>query len=322
MKNIDVSIVIVNYKTPVLLKKCVGSILQFTKGLTFEIIIVDNDSQDDSQDQLVDFIGEFDWIDSGGNIGFGRANNIGIGRAKGEVVLLLNSDVELYENSIEKSYNHYKELDKTNKVGLLGCKILYEDGRLQPSCNYWKPSLRELVESNALYLYVWKRIFKGKILHDIDKYSRLNENHEIVHLGVPFALVNRALITENMFDPSYFMYFEDTDLNERLTKSGCKHFYFHETAVYHLIGASSTGSYKRDRQIFASRLLYILKTYSKLYYKIFILLSRFNLAIDLYFDKKNEVLNRNKSWLLTYSKVVSKIENSNDSLNTYGDPVI
>jgi GT2 family glycosyltransferase len=131
-KNVDVSIVIVNYKTPDLLKACVQSIVSQTRDLSYEIIIVDNHSEDESEYLIKSIYPEVRWINSGYNAGFARANNLGIRNASGDYVLLLNSDTIVNEKTIINTYNDYVALEKTGeKIGFLACQLIDLGGNIQ-----------------------------------------------------------------------------------------------------------------------------------------------------------------------------------------------
>ena len=317
----DVSIVIVNYKTPILLRDCVKSILDYSNGFDFEIIVVDNHSEDESKTLVTSMFPVVRWIEAGSNVGFGTANNIGIKEANGEHVLLLNSDTELYENSIIESLKHYKEISKSNKIGLLGCKIEHRNKDLQPSCNYYWAGIKEELQANPIVIFIFQRLLKLKKLRDINKYERLSTNHEITWLGVPFALVETKLIKDNLFDENFFMYSEDEELNYRLFKRGYKPFFYSGTGIYHIIGGSSGDTFKRDRQIFASKLLFILKTKGKLYFWVYSLILRINMNFDNRLNSVDEDLvtknNLKLSWLRNYSKVI--FSKKFKVLNTYLD---
>lgn len=299
----QVSIVIVNYKTPDLLHTCVNSIVKHTKDVYYEIIVVDNDSQDDSKDVVMSDFPSVKWLDMGYNAGFGRANNKGIENSTGEFVLLLNSDTELYENSILKTLNHYLHLERSSKVGLLGCQVMHQDGRLQPSCNYYWAGLREVIEEHPFGIKILQHWLKIRKLRSIDKYAKLNSNHEITWLGVPYALIRRDLMIRFPFDKDFFMYSEDEELNFRLSKAGYKPFLYAETGVFHHIGASSGNSITRAKQIFFSKLLFIYKSRGSLYFKLycFLLASVYKwnkkLAKTDDFEKEMEWLNSAKSFI-------------------------
>ena len=317
----DVSIVIVNYKTPILLRDCVKSILDYSNGFDFEIIVVDNHSEDESKTLVTSMFPVVKWIDMGSNSGFGSANNKGIKVAKGDYVLLLNSDTELYENSILKTLDYYIEQSKTKKIGLLGCRIEHRDKKLQPSCNYYWAGIKEEFQANPIVILIFERLLKQKKLRSIHKYARLSTNHEITWLGVPFAFIKSSLIKDNLFDEHFFMYSEDEELNYRLAKKGFNSFFYCETGVYHIIGGSSGNTFKRDRQIFASKLLFILKTRGKLYFWVYSLILRINMNFDNRLNSVDEDLitknNLKLSWLRNYSKVI--FSKNFKVLNTYSD---
>ena len=98
---VDVSIIIVSYNTAELLENCINSIVEKTQNISYEVIVVDNDSCDNSISLLYE---KFDWVKvivSKKNLGFGRANNLGIEVASGRNILFLNSDTILINNAIK-----------------------------------------------------------------------------------------------------------------------------------------------------------------------------------------------------------------------------
>lgn len=98
----DVSIIIIHYKTLKLTTDCIRSIYEHTKGVSFEIIVVDNDSQDGAGEIITREFSGVQWLNMGYNAGFSRANNAGIRASKGRYYLLLNSDTELIEDTITR----------------------------------------------------------------------------------------------------------------------------------------------------------------------------------------------------------------------------
>ena len=104
----DLSIILVNYKSPQLVLDCVESIYHETKAISFEIIVVDNFSEDNSQDVVLSRFPRVQWIAMSYNAGFARANNEGIRQSSGRVVLLLNSDTVNEDNAIERCFELFK----------------------------------------------------------------------------------------------------------------------------------------------------------------------------------------------------------------------
>ena len=104
---IQLSIIIVNYKSAQLVCDCLYSVYGQNATFNFEIIVVDNDSADGSKEKITALYPEIKWIQMGYNSGFARANNEGIRKSNGDIVLLLNSDTIIENNAIELCYNHF-----------------------------------------------------------------------------------------------------------------------------------------------------------------------------------------------------------------------
>ena len=109
ISTIDLSIVIVNYKTPQMTSECITSIWEYVEDIQLEIIVIDNNSQDNSKQYILTQHPYIIWIDMPYNAGFARANNEGIRLAQGKYILLLNSDTLLIDNSILKCIRTLEE---------------------------------------------------------------------------------------------------------------------------------------------------------------------------------------------------------------------
>ena len=106
----QLSIIIVNYKTPQMTLECIESIKAKTYGVRYEIIVIDNDSGDGSVEFLQERIDGIIMIKAPENLGFGRANNMGVSAAKADTLFLLNSDTVIIDNSIKTLYDYLKTL--------------------------------------------------------------------------------------------------------------------------------------------------------------------------------------------------------------------
>lgn len=126
----DVTIIIINYKSAKLVMDCIDSIYQQTHQYQFEIILVDNDSQDDCKEQVLVKYPAVRWLQTGYNAGFARANNAAISIANGEYILLLNADTIILESAIDKSISLMKATP--DAVGC-GVQLLNTDGSTQIS---------------------------------------------------------------------------------------------------------------------------------------------------------------------------------------------
>ena len=129
--NIDVSIVIVNWKVKDLVRQCLNSICGTMQDCPFEIIVVDNNSGDGSCEMIRREFPDVRLISNAENLGFARANNQGIGISRGRYILLLNPDTIVIEKCIPEMA---ALLDRNRKIGAVGPKIRYPDGTIQYTC--------------------------------------------------------------------------------------------------------------------------------------------------------------------------------------------
>ena len=134
----NVSIIIINYNTFELTCACIQSVLDKTLDINFELILVDNASVECDPGLFSQKFPSIKLIRSGTNLGFAGGNNLGIKVAKGEYILLLNSDTVLKNNAIKISCDRLKS---SPGIGVLSCKLLYPDERVQPVAGRF-PSLR------------------------------------------------------------------------------------------------------------------------------------------------------------------------------------
>jgi len=266
----NLSIIIVNYKTPELTLRCIKSIFDTVESIDFEIIVVDNNSQDNSKEIIKNNFSEIIWINNFKNEGFGRANNIGIKRAKGCYILLLNSDIIVLQNTIEKSF-HYITQNKKN--GVLGCQLINEDGSIQKSTYFYIAEYKGLLEKNLFYSYLIKN------------------KHSVRGIMGAFMLIPKRVLQEvGLFDPDFFMYSEEMELCYRIAAKGYRIIYFDKEKVIHIHGASSDNKILAIRQNYLSNALLFLKVRGYwgyfLYHFIFILNNLFNF-IGMWFVNKN-----------------------------------
>jgi glycosyltransferase involved in cell wall biosynthesis len=122
----EISVIIVSYKTPELILGCIRSIYENTDSINLEVIIVDNAFGDGSKELVKNHFNDVIWIDSGYNAGFSRANNIGIKHATGDYILLLNPDTFIKGDFLPKLLSFYKDQNSVfeNKLGFLTTRII------------------------------------------------------------------------------------------------------------------------------------------------------------------------------------------------------
>jgi len=250
----DVSIIFVNYNTVALLIDAIDSVLNKTQGISFEIIVVDNASSDNSQQLLTEkFNKKIQYIPLPENIGFGRANNEGMKIAQGRNVFLLNPDTILENNAI-KLLSDY--LDANPEVGVAGGNLYNEDGSPQPSFSFIYPSIGfEL----------------SNLFHVLFLYNRETFNHTVepmfVKRIVGAAMMIRKTVIDKVggFDPDFFMYAEEDEWCHRISKAGYKIVNIPEPHITHLDGRSFQFSeHRHKRKLEGIRTLYRV-SYSPLY---------------------------------------------------------
>jgi GT2 family glycosyltransferase len=234
------SIIIINFNTKKLTLECLESIFKFLGNkIPFEVIIVDNDSHDGSQEALREFGMDKDnvhIIESDRNLGFATGNNIGIKKAIGQQILLLNSDTYLIDDSIIQAV-HY--LENKPEVFGCGCTLLNADGSIGISYGRF-PELGVVVGE----IVTWKF---GRFHAVIP--CRPSAIYAIDFPCGAFFLIRRELIEKiGLLDEHFFMYFEETDWARRAKKSGYCIDYFGLTRVVHLRGQSAGIDEKKHLQ--------------------------------------------------------------------------
>ncbi|MCH7641195.1 glycosyltransferase family 2 protein [Patescibacteria group bacterium] len=223
----DLSIIIVSYNTKKLTLDCIKSVINEGSGLKKEIIVVDNGSKDGSTKEIEEYSRQttLRLIKNRTNLGFSKANNQGIKSAKGKYILLLNSDTKVKKEVLGKLV---KFAEKTPDVGVVGARLLNEDGTLQGSCFHF-PTIKNAIRE---YFLGKKGLF--------DKFAPGGEKPVEVEalVGAAFLITPKALEEVGPLDERYFFYMEDLDYCRRVWRAGLKVYYLPEAEVFHYHGAS------------------------------------------------------------------------------------
>ena len=224
----DVSTLIVNWNTRDLLHRCLSSLYRSDPRANMEIIVVDNSSGDGSGEMVAKEFPGVTLIKNKENLGFARACNQAIRRARGNFLLLLNSDAEVCNGSLDTMVSF---MEKNQSVAAAGCKLLNSDGSLQRS--HWDrfPSVRDAFTEN-LYLY---RMPIGRKPAPAAAPSALeNSAIDVAHLlGACVIIRKEALADVGLFDEDYFMYLEETDWFYRARAKGWRVCYVPSAEVIH-----------------------------------------------------------------------------------------
>lgn len=222
----DLSIIIPNYNTRRLLDRCLRSIYQSLKGgkLSFEIIVVDNASNDDSKHLLNTKYNRVIKVFNKTNFGYGKANNQGISRAKGKYVLLLNSDIEVKIGAIEALYRFLV----ANPRSFAGGRLLNEDGSRQPSCGpmYTLPVIFLMLFGKGDSLGITRS--SPEEIKKVDWVS-----------GACLIGQRNSFVDIGLFDEDIFMYMEEVDFFYRAKQKGYSVLFYPGASFVHTGAASS-----------------------------------------------------------------------------------
>ncbi len=231
----DLSIIIVNYKTKAITGDCLKSIKASTDNLIKEVIVVDNGSADGSIEYLKS---RFPWakiVDAGGNVGFARGNNVGAKLARGKYLWLLNSDTIVKKTTIQDLFNAVK----VNQAQISSCRLLNRDGSIQPQGGYL-PALWRLA---AWMLFIDDLPLIGRLIkpyHQNDL-NWFRKNQQPGWLAGTALLVKKDLYQKlNGLDKDIFMYAEDVDFCLRASKLDIPVHYFSKPSLTHLGQASGS----------------------------------------------------------------------------------
>lgn len=240
MSDPTLSIIIPNFNTKNLLKDCLTSIYQDNSGNFFEIIVVDNASQDRSLSMLKKNFSKVISIRNKTNLGYGRACNQGIKKAKGKYILLLNSDTLVPQDTLKKALSWIK---KHPQVDIVGCKLLNIDKSLQPSAGYFPTLLRlALMMLFIDDIPIIKTFTKSYQIRNNNFYEH---EQEVDWVTGAFLLAPRqAMLRLNGFDQSIFMYAEEVDLCFRAKNKNMKVYYTPSFSIIHYKGKSSIDGFK------------------------------------------------------------------------------
>jgi GT2 family glycosyltransferase len=233
--NLELSIIIVNYNTCQLTIDALKSVYDSETKYTYEVILVDNHSSDNSVATIRAAYPHIPLIENEGNLGFSKANNQGIRRAKGRYILLLNSDTLLEPDTLQTMIQF---MDDHPQAGASGCKLVLTDGSLDKACKRGFPT------PSAAFYYITglSRLFPDNPKFNQYQLGHLsdNEHHQVDSLVGAFMLVRRATIDQvGLLDENYYMYGEDVDWCYRMKEAGWEIHYYPKTKITHLKGASS-----------------------------------------------------------------------------------
>jgi len=230
----ELSIIVTNYKTPELLKLCLESIKLAGAGLDYEISVLDSESREETEEVLKESFPEIKLISFKKNIGYAKLVNAGLSRTSGRYILILNADIILFKDSLQKMVEY---LEGNPKVGILGPQLLNFNGTVQESCFRFHRPLSIVYRRTFLGRTKWgKKELARFAMRDFDRQS-IKEVDWL--LGAALMLKKAALEQVGPMDERFFLYFEDTDWCRRFWDKGWQVVYFPEAKMHHYHGRLS-----------------------------------------------------------------------------------
>ena len=261
---VDVSIIIVNWNTKKLLKECIESVYKETKKYSFEIIVVDNNSPDNSADMVREEFPDVTLIANTDNKGFAAGNNQALKIANGKNLFLLNPDTVVLEGAIDKMLDFIYD----KKCGALTCKLQNTDGSLQKSVNSFYSFWASLFESRF-----FANISK-KINFKTDKFMTYWAHDEVKKIdwarGAVLMFTKEVMDKIGVLDERYYIYGEEIDFYFRVRKAGFDAYFIPNAVILHH-GKSSSKQRRAEMfiQNYKSLYIFLKKNYNSYSYYLY-----------------------------------------------------
>jgi hypothetical protein len=253
IENIQVSVIIVNYNTCALTLDCIASVYDKTRGVSFEIIVVDNGSADRSAETISEHYPEIKVIEAGANVGFGKANNRGASYARGTYLFLLNSDTLLINDAISELV-HFITGNRAENVGICGGNLYTANKQPNHSYATFYPSVLKIFGYRSQL---------ASLLGSVETFNTSNKPKDVAIIIGADLLIKKKLFDQlGGFDPAFFMYIEDGELCLRVKKAGYRIVSVPAAKIIHYQGKSSPTSKKLIMEV-TSYLYYFKKHHSK-----------------------------------------------------------
>ena len=274
---VDISIIIVSWNTKDMLRECLESLYKSIVDITFEIIVVDNNSHDGSPEMVQDEFPEVHCIKSDKNLGFARANNEGIKRSSGRYLCLINSDVVVIKDCVNKIHRFMEE---EKSVGIAGPKTLNSDGFLQGSVDKFPSLMRNFLRATFSDSILNK--FTTSYHNQLAKIKN-TEAHKVDILYGSFWIVRKEALSQvGLLDDGFFIYSEDKDWCRRFTDAGWNVMYYLGAEIIHHGGGSSSQAPGRFYiELLRANLQYYKKHYNVLSFLLFLLIMYYHEMVRL-----------------------------------------
>jgi GT2 family glycosyltransferase len=230
----QLSIIVVNWNSKNYLRKCLQSVYANTRGITFEIVVVDGASFDGCGEMLAREFPQVKFVQSEKNVGFAKANNLGFGQSQGDCVLFLNPDTEVVDDAIKTLHDFLKN---NSDAGIVGAKLLNTDGSLQMSCIQTFPTiLNQFFDAEISRNAFPRHSFWG--IAPLFYGDKTAAEIEVIS-GACLMLTRETFQKIGKFSDDYFLYAEDLDLCYKANLAGLKNYFVPTATIIHHGGGSS-----------------------------------------------------------------------------------
>ena len=253
------SIIIVNYNVKYFLEQCLCSVQKAIFDPETEVIVVDNNSSDESVPYLREKFPSVKFICNKENIGFAKANNQGWKMARGKYILFLNPDTIMREDCLKKSIT---VLEAQPAIGALGIHMIDGSGRFLPESKrgFPTPAASLFKLSGLTNFFPRSKTFAQYYLGHLPE----KENNDTdVLSGAYMMLRNEVLQKTGGFDETFFMYGEDVDLSYRTREAGFRNYYLAETGIMHFKGESTRKDIQYLKLFYNAMNIFVQKHYKK-----------------------------------------------------------
>jgi GT2 family glycosyltransferase len=230
----ELSIIVTNYRNPELLKVCLDSIKKCAIDVAYELIVADSATQEDTEMMMRENYPEITFHPFEKNVGFQALLKKAVESSRGQYLLLLNGDIIVTADAINKLLAYIKG---NESVGMVGPKLLNFNGTLQNSCfRFYKP-----------FTIVYRRTFLGRLpfaKRHLDWFLMADYDHAAAKevdwlMGSALMLSRKSIGKVGLMDPRYFMYMEDVDWCRRFWENGFKVVYYPPAVMHHYHGKVS-----------------------------------------------------------------------------------
>lgn len=232
---VDVSVIVVAFRTPTLVARCVRSIRDETEGVSVEVLVVENDPDDGTAAALSEAAVECTVLSPGANLGFARAVNLAARHARGRYLLLLNPDAHVIDDAVGRLVRF---ADRRPGHGLYGGRTLDGQGRLDPRSCWARPTLW----STLCFASGLSSLCKRHPLFDPESLGRWDRDSvRTVDVVTGCLCLVPVEIWRDLggFDEEFFVYGEDVDLALRVKALGFRPLVCPDATVVHEVGRAS-----------------------------------------------------------------------------------